>query len=295
MVGKIPEYPKVKRWGHEKVKDILSNPEDYIVIQEKVDGANFRFWVEDGKLCFGSRRINYLDENSPEWRDCINYIKERVDLKYINEDYIYVGECMKPHTIPYDFDNIPEFILFDIIYKKTGELANPTITSTEVVIHHLPYVNTFFKGKAEDVTPELLENLLKERSAYGDVGIEGIVIKNYTKKQLCKRVTEQFLEDYKKVYGKKMKSKQSIEEKIVNRFITRARVGKVVERLKEEQGEVTERDIPKIIKGVTNDVLEEEILTIVNEMKVDRMMFKKFKKIASHKIVKIYFEMIGSV
>ncbi len=45
------KYKKIRQLGHEENKHIFLDPDDEIVIEEKVDGANFRFMVsEDGKL-----------------------------------------------------------------------------------------------------------------------------------------------------------------------------------------------------------------------------------------------------
>jgi hypothetical protein len=48
-------YHKIKRLGDEENKEIFSNPDEEIVIEEKMDGANFRFMFKKGKIIFGSR------------------------------------------------------------------------------------------------------------------------------------------------------------------------------------------------------------------------------------------------
>ena len=49
------QYNKIYTLGYKDNKDIFVDPNDEIVIEEKIDGANMRFYVgEDGKLIFGS-------------------------------------------------------------------------------------------------------------------------------------------------------------------------------------------------------------------------------------------------
>ena len=58
----MKKYPKIKYPTHEKTDGLLTEG-DEIVIQEKVDGANFRYTVdEDGEITFGSRNCVNPDE-----------------------------------------------------------------------------------------------------------------------------------------------------------------------------------------------------------------------------------------
>jgi len=49
------KYLKIKIAGHEDNKRIFSDPEDDIVVEEKIDGGNFRFYINKGNIIFGSR------------------------------------------------------------------------------------------------------------------------------------------------------------------------------------------------------------------------------------------------
>ncbi|KKK51762.1 hypothetical protein LCGC14_3111670, partial [marine sediment metagenome] len=46
-------YPEIERLGSEDNKDILLFPEDTLVIEEKVDGGNGSFWLEEDGIHFG--------------------------------------------------------------------------------------------------------------------------------------------------------------------------------------------------------------------------------------------------
>lgn len=287
----VPKYPKIRRLGHEKTKGILDDPSDFVVIQEKVDGSNFRFWLEDGEIRFGSRRVDYVDEkNYEEWARAIEYIKSKVKPGDLLEDFVYVGEFIRPHTVNYDFDNVPPFVGFDVINRWTGDVVHYLISYAEFDNLGLPFVNTYFTGLAGHITDELIEELKKRESAYGAEMQEGVVLKNYTKKIFAKSVNPEFLEDFKKKFGDKVKPKMTPEMKVIERFITPARVNKVIVRIYEDRGRVSAEDIPQILRDTVNDVLEEEILTIANEMRIQELNFKKLRKKASKKIMSIVRE-----
>ena len=46
------KYPDIERLGHEDNKDILNFGEDTLVIEEKVDGGNGSFWLEEDGIHF---------------------------------------------------------------------------------------------------------------------------------------------------------------------------------------------------------------------------------------------------
>ena len=97
------KYKKIRQLGDEENIDIFKDPKDIIYIQEKVDGANFRFYInESGELVFGSRtRVIDEDDNSQKnFMRCINHVREKlkdVDLKPYR-GLIFYGESMTKHT-----------------------------------------------------------------------------------------------------------------------------------------------------------------------------------------------------
>ena len=118
------KYGKIKAVGHDDNKELLLNLDDEVVIEEKMDGGNFRFYIKDSNIFFGSRTRD-LDNDNPNtkaFNRCIEFVKERLqdkDLKLL-EGRIYYGECMISHTMQYDWEKIPPFLGFDIydIEKK---------------------------------------------------------------------------------------------------------------------------------------------------------------------------------
>ena len=70
------KYVKIRQLGHEENEDIFKNPKDDIIMEEKIDGANFRFMLSKGNIIFGSRTQELDDENiEKNWSYCVKYIK----------------------------------------------------------------------------------------------------------------------------------------------------------------------------------------------------------------------------
>ncbi len=82
------KYHKIKRLGDDENKDIFLNPDDEIVIEEKVDGANIRILIKDGKIIFGSRTQQLTSDEGEDtnieknFRRCVEFIRDT--LKDIN-------------------------------------------------------------------------------------------------------------------------------------------------------------------------------------------------------------------
>lgn len=163
------KYPKIHQLGHEDIKDIFSNPEDIIRIEEKVDGANFRFMLKEGKLLFGSRTqgLGYEDvEIGGNWKRCIEYIKKNINRKELNNlpPIIICGECMVQHSIAYDWERVPPFLGFDIMDLTSGQF----IPNKDVIFEklNLPTVKTINHHiKVKDLPKEFNDNIVPP-SAY---------------------------------------------------------------------------------------------------------------------------------
>lgn len=98
-------YPKIFQIGHYENKEIFSNPDDLIYIEEKIDGANFRFMIsEDGRIIFGSRTQSIGDSNNDiggNWKRCVDYIKNKLSKKDLSQfkHLVFFGECLSGDTV----------------------------------------------------------------------------------------------------------------------------------------------------------------------------------------------------
>lgn len=290
------KYTKIKMLGDEENKDIFSNPEDDIVIQEKVDGANFRFYItKEGQVIFGSR-TRQLTSNEGEdtnveknFRRCVKLIREKIeeltkDGGRLDEifGFIFYGECMVKHTMNYDWEKIPTFLGFDV-YDTTPNKPNGYLDYREAKNLYksmgLEFVPIIKECKAKEIT-NIDDNFVPE-SAYASISAEdrkceGIVFKNYTKHIFAKYVREKFKEKNKKVFGGGKKFAKTDDEYFVAVYCTNARIDKCIFKLIDEGKKLGMTMMGDLLNMVYKDIWEEHWNEIsFSKKKIDLLNLKK--------------------
>src|SRR3972149_3922981 len=231
------KYPKIFTVGHEDINELLSNPEDDIFIEEKIDGGNFRFMVKDGKIIFGSRTQSIGDDQKEiggNWKRCVEFIRNALKGKYFTDmgHLIFYGECCVLHTIHYDFDKIPPYLGFDIYNIDKEVFINWNIAKEIFGALGLPVVPLINTCKAKDIT--ILTDADIPKSFYYSGQSEGIVLKNYNKQIFGKYVTNKFKEVNKEVFGSPKKWAKNDSERIVAVYCTNSRIDKLIFTLIDE-------------------------------------------------------------
>jgi hypothetical protein len=114
------KYPKINQVGHEDCKDIFSDSEDFLVIEEKIDGGQFNFFIKDNKIYFGTHnkpigeKVEEFDKN---WKRVAEHIVKQISLRNdlsVFENHIFYGEACLKHTIDYNWERIPPFLGYDV-------------------------------------------------------------------------------------------------------------------------------------------------------------------------------------
>lgn len=257
------KYPKIKYLGDEENTGILTDG-DYIVVQEKIDGGNFRFKIIDGELIFGTRNtILGPDSDRFIFAKCIEYIKGKIleshnffvsKGKDVYNRYIFFGECCVKHTIGYDWSRIPPFLGFDIYdtEKHCFLYADEAIRIfTTLNIPVVPEIYTVI-WKTD------LYALDIPQSKYYNGKAEGIVIKNYSKQLFAKIVSPEFKEENKKAFGASKKHADNDDEKIVLAYCTNARIQKWICKLRDGGHALDMTMMTKLPLLVYDDIFEEQ-------------------------------------
>jgi ATP-dependent RNA circularization protein (DNA/RNA ligase family) len=263
----MKKYPKILRLGHVDTSDLLEDKDDVICIQEKVDGANFRIYIGENKLTFGSRN-NILGSDietvpsmfsraSAYVDECISESSER--NKYIG--CTLVGECMVKHSINYNWDTTPAFIGYDV-RNEDGEFLDAIEAKQIFESLGLPFIPIVYYGKISEC-----DNInYIPTSQYYDGESEGIVIKNARNQIYAKIVTDAFKETHRKEMG--ASSRQSSindNERFINRYCTDSRIEKQIFKLRDEED--VEIDMPMMMQLpslVYQDIIEENWSDILN-------------------------------
>ncbi len=263
------KYPKIKIIGDDENKDLNLNPDDEIVIEEKIDGANFRFMCHDGKFIFGSRtrELGQPNEDNKSWGRAIGYIR-RVMKKGDYNNLIFYGECCIRHSTPYDFEIMPPFLGFDIYDLDKKQFMDWKLAKRfyeEIDLHFVPIINNV---KAKDLKQYKDKDVPK--SKYYDGQAEGVVFKNYNTQVFAKYVTAKHRETATKLFGGSKKWTTNDTDKMVAMYCTNPRIEKKIFELIHE-GKKLEMPLMKFLPTrVFEDIREEHYKDILNKnFKID--------------------------
>ena len=179
---------------------------DHIIVEEKIDGANFsfRYDAEKDQICSFSRRVELHPKNTLfgawEW-------SQKLDKKKIAEvlgnNLIMFAEWLAPHTVKYPDEKYFNAYCFDIMNAETEQYLPQEQVNKVVQDLGLSYVPVFYDGPF--TSWEALASLVGRTELGGEYG-EGIVIKNMTR---LNDPDENF-QFYVKIVGEAFKEKKAI-------------------------------------------------------------------------------------
>ena len=263
---KFIKYPKIKHLGTDELSDIFDGT---VVVQSKVDGANFHFWLDDGKLVFGSRNKSMEGKTDPKgWLGMVPVLEAfgKYPDKF-NPYYQYYGESMQRHTIIYE--SITDFVGYDILNVETGLFLNWKDAKNEFESIGLQFINVHFERHGSEITIEELEKCI-EKSPYRKNGDEGIVVKNYDKLNkhgdvlFGKIVTDNFKEMNRKVFKGTNQTHKTFDSNVLlaDTYCTEARIEKMVYSLVDEGHKLDMSMMSILFNAVTKDIFIENISEI---------------------------------
>ena len=256
----LPRYTKVLTLGSSRTENALRGK---VVIQEKVDGSQFRFGInEDGELLIGSKSVSWNGDCDKMFSAGVAHVKSVSHLITKRDVYFFAEYLQKPKHNVLAYDHTPKgnLALFDVMeggrWHERGEIEeSATLLGIDVVPE-------LFRGKVDSI--EFLKQLHETTSFLGGQKIEGVVIKNYTENielggLIFPLFTKYVREEYKEKHGQEWKSGRDVMADFVNSFATEVRWQKAVSHLRESGAiEQSPRDIGKLIIAVRNDIAEEE-------------------------------------
>lgn len=219
---------------------------DDIVIQEKIDGANFsiRYDKEDNSVKAFSRKkeLNFSNNlrGAWEWSQ-----KLSVDLikSVLRDNLILFGEWLVPHTVKYPDDKYQNAYFFDVYNTETEEYL--TQDKVEKIINDLglTYVPVFYIGKF--TSWDHVKSYIGKTEMGGEYG-EGIVVKNQTKLNnsntrlpfYTKIVCETFCETKAHSHNKVVDMAKMVDREravtLTETVVTKARVTKLINKMVDE-------------------------------------------------------------
>jgi hypothetical protein len=277
-MSKFVKYPDIEQLGKEENSGIFSNPDDEIVIEEKVDGINGSFWLEDGIIHVASRNKDLVEQNDvsmfkDQRKHLLDLLQAHIDK--INPNYIYYIEWMQKHTIFYG-EKVPPIIGLDIkpiegAFGKASMFIGRRAKEAEFKKLGIACVSLKAMVKAKEINRDSFDEMTKT-SAYYDGAAEGIVFKNYGRTNIYGRqifgkvVRAGFKEVNRAVFGG-LKKDNSDAVKFTEAFATEARIRKAVLNLT-DQGIKLDRSLMKFVPfAVIRDIFKEESDSILSDFK----------------------------
>ncbi|UMQ50227.1 RNA ligase family protein [Bacillus velezensis] len=234
-MSEMKKYTDVVRLGHRTTEGVLT-ADDYVVVYEKLDGANASFTLnpETNEMEAFSRNRKLDSENN--LRGFYEYT-QKIDPEDLNSDYIYFGEWLVKHKVDYGV-NKNEFYLFDIYDKKDGVYLSHVDVVAEAFRIGLTLAPILYAGKYRGF--EHLQNFVG-RSALADesAGGEGVVVKNVSYrdnfgKQLFVKVVSDSFREMQPQKSPRDPAKLNAEQTFVRTFATKGRVDKLLRKMVDE-------------------------------------------------------------
>ena len=289
-MGRIQSYPKVINLGSVGTFDALTGP---VVIQEKVDGSQFRFGLDiEGEICICSRGRELHAEQLGQFKLGFEYImqKEKELKEYFICNASLYSEYLsnqKHNTLKYNHTPKNNIVLFDGIHD--GAFMHRVVLKDVSEILDIDLIPEFHAG---EITIEDLKEFHSRESYLGGEKVEGIVIKNYGQKHphredwplFTKYVREEFRERHQK--NPEHNAKQGIKEYLMS-FRSEARWEKAIQWFR-DAGKLEEdpRDIGLLIEHIILDLDIEESANIKVEL-YDRFI-KDIRSIATRGFAEYY-------
>ena len=262
------KYGKIKHLGDEENKHIFEEDKDVIYVQEKIDGGNFRIYIKDGVPIFGSRTQQLTSDDGEDinvaknFRRCVDYVREKLkdrDLSFLNNHLIY-GECCVKHSMDYNWQEIPPFILFDIKCPN-GEWMLPQDYEqvAEILEIAVPKTMTYLSEELKRIN---IDDSFVPVSEYAplstpDMKAEGVVFKRYREPVFAKYVRSDFKEMNRQAFGTTKSHSTNYTEWLVAAYCTNPRIEKIVWKLMDEDKKLELALMPFLSRRVYEDIMEE--------------------------------------
>jgi hypothetical protein len=251
-------YPSIYALGHRALADLFLDP---VIVEEKIDGSQFSFGRFNGELKCRSKGC-VLNVIAPE-----KMFQRAVDVAGaldLVDGWTYRAEyLLKPKHNALAYDRIPasNLIVFDVNTGHESYMAYAD-KEKEALRLGLDVVPLIYEGRIDDVVT--FRDLIDRQSCLGGQKVEGVVVKNYARFGLDKKVLlGKFVsEAFKEVHGSSWReanpTKSDIVDQLIQRYKTPARWAKAVQHLS-EAGKLDQspRDIGLLMKEVWPDIEKE--------------------------------------
>ena len=294
----VTKYQHVERIGNDEVQGLLQGT---VWIQEKIDGANLSLSWDQGEndfiLCSRNNLVYHdgLCSNNT-FQPAVDYIKSNPQFAALfsaHPNVILRCEFMTKHKIPFKDEWNKKIVIFDV--EQVSVLDTPP---RYAYIPYRVYRDTMMERydelpwlkalEVDNPTIEQLQELSKAESEYMEYR-EGIVIKNYTftnkygRMKWGKVISPVF--DQKKALKARAKLEiGELEAAFVDKFVTKGYVEKEIHKIRDEKGEVSVRDMGRIIGCVPYEIFQDEMWRFLGKNNAGTFNFRLWRAAVIDKV-----------
>lgn len=272
------EYHKILRHGKKNTHKTLESDYNIIAIQEKLDGGNASFFIDEysNVHCF-SRNIELNEKET--LRGFYNWVQEKIvpQKHKLLTGCIYYGEWLVPHKINYKEEYLNDFYLFDIYFKDINTFFTNVAVENEADNLGIKPAPILYCG--EYISLEHIQSFVgKSEMSIDGVG-EGVVVKNYSyrnregNQSFTKFVSDNFAE-MANIKKHDPSSNVDFLGNFITRFTTKARIEKILLKLVDEgilEEEYGIENMGIILKHLNTriyeDIVEEELDVLLKEVR----------------------------
>lgn len=306
-------HPKIPRWASKDGKEVLNN--SVIYVQEKLDGSQFSFYLDENKNLVCRSKNCIIDNNNPGtlFAPIVNYL---LSIQTLLKEYIMVGievfgeAFHKPKHNTLCYDRVPKNYLA-IFGMKIFDCWVPLEDIKEggkieaIGLELIPYAKYTRELAFNDINSEYIDdsgsNLdLSEKISMLGGKIEGWVLKSFDREyqmSLAKYVMPGFSEVKKLSHGefkipRAISAFDGVLECVLNNTALKNRTIKAIQHLK-ERGELRycSADIGRICKELVADLVIEEKQMIVDALW--GVAEKEIRKKAPRGVAEFYHRLLG--
>lgn len=272
----IHSYPSIYTLGHRYLEELFSGD---VVIEEKVDGSQFSFGLgEDGALlCRSKGQEIFPDAPEKMFSKAVETAKRLHAAGVLVRGSIYRCEYLrtnKHNTLVYGSVPNGNLVLFDVCNHAECYYTpdDKRLVAVQFGVSPVPVLHAGPITSIDQVTA-----LMNRESFLGGCKIEGVVVKNYNRFGIDKKiligkfVSAEFKEKHQTAWKKSNPTQADIVQHLITELKTEARWRKGIQHLR-DAGQLTEtpQDIGNLIKEVQADVKREE------EAEIKEALFKHF-------------------
>lgn len=289
-MSEFVKYMHVEKLGGAEVEGIELG---HTYVFPKIDGTNASLWLKHGVVMGGSRNRTLSLENDNAGFLAWARSKKRIARFFNNYPRLRLyGEWLVPHTLKTYRENAwNNFYVFDVFNDETQtfltyEAYQPLLE--EFGIDYLAPLRIFKNADSSHFVKclEINNFLIEDGQGTG----EGVVIKNYDfynqfgRQIWAKIITSEFKEKHHKEMGAPEIGHELVELKIVEKYITKHLVDKVVAKIEVESNGWDSKYIPRLLETVFYDLVKEETYEFLKEFKNPTINFKTLKAFTIGKI-----------